>query len=93
MNVRKGLTRYLGQPTVVPSFSLVRSRVVPAGTVMSLMTIAVQEALFLIAVAASVNVQLARASRLAGAADTSAPAPRRREVSCMATILMLVENE
>lgn len=74
--------------TVVPSFSLVRSRVVPAGTVMSLMTIAEQDDLPLAAAAASLKVQLARASRLAGAADTSAPAPRRREVSCIATILV-----
>jgi hypothetical protein len=79
--------------TVVPVFNLVRSRVVPAGTVMSLIMIVVQEALPEMAAAASVNVQLARASRLAGAAATSAPAPRRREVTCMATMMPVEENE
>tara|TARA_R110002003_G_scaffold20_2_gene1061 strand:- start:15897 stop:16121 length:225 start_codon:yes stop_codon:yes gene_type:complete len=59
---------------------------------MSSMMMVVQDALFLIAVAASVNVQLARASRLAGAADTSAPALRRKEVSCMATISKFLMN-
>ena len=39
--------------------------------------------------AASVNVQLARASRPVGTADTSAPALRRRE-ALMATILLMV---
>jgi hypothetical protein len=72
---------------VVPSFKLVRSRVVPAGTVMSLMTIAAQDALALIAAAASENVQLARASRVAGAACASAAAPRTREVICIATMM------
>lgn len=76
--------------TVVPDVSLVRSRVVPAGTVMSLMTMAVQEDLPLMAAAASVNVQLARASRLAGAADTSAPALRRRELRYIATMMSIV---
>jgi hypothetical protein len=81
------MVRQIIELTVVPSFSLVKSRVVPAGTVMPLMTIAEQDALFLMAVAASVNVQLARASRLVGAAYASAPAPRRREVTCMATMM------
>lgn len=67
-NVSKGLVRQMVELTVVPVFNLVKSRVVPAGTVMPLMTIAEHDALFLIAVAASVNVQLARDSRLAGAA-------------------------
>lgn len=72
---------------MVPSFSLVRSRVVPAGTVMSLITIAEQEVLPLIAAAASENVQLARVSRAVGAAEARAPAPRRREEIWIATIL------
>jgi len=57
---------------------------------MSLITMAVQEALFLMAVAASVKVQLARASRLLGAAETNAPAPRRRERRCMVMIATAV---
>jgi hypothetical protein len=88
MRVRQFLRCAADQLTVVPSFSLVRSRVVPAGTVMSLMTIAAQDVLPLIAAAASENVQLARASRFVGDAYASAPAPRRREVTCMATIVM-----
>jgi hypothetical protein len=47
----------------------------------------------LMAVAASENVQLARVSRLDGAADTSAPAPRRREVSVKATMMNVVWKE
>ena len=78
--------------TVVPDFKPVRSRVVPAGTVMPLMTISVQEALFLIAVAASVKVHPARASRPDGAAETSAPALRSIEVRAYATIVLAVEK-
>lgn len=74
--------------TVVPDFKPVRSRVVPAGTVMPLMTMLLQEALFLIAVAASVKVQPSRASRPDGAAATSAPALRSIEVRAYATILL-----
>jgi hypothetical protein len=88
MKVRQFSRCAADQLTVVPSFSLVRSRVVPAGTVMSLMTIAAQDDLPLIAAAASENVQLARASRFVGDAYASAPALRRREVTCMATIVM-----
>lgn len=72
--------------TVVPSFSFVRSRVVPDGTATLLSTIVEQEVFDLLADAALVNVQLAaRSSSLAavvgvgaGAADTRAPAPRRK---------------
>ena len=71
----------------MPDLSFVKSRVVPAGTVIPCMTMAEQEALFLMAVAASEKVQLARVSRLEGAAETSAPAPRRREVSVKATMV------
>jgi hypothetical protein len=78
--------------TVVPVFNLVKSNVVPAGTVMSLITIAAQLAFPAIAAAASENVQPARASRLAGAAATSAPAPSKRDEVRIAT-MMSVENE
>jgi hypothetical protein len=60
---------------------------------MSLMTMAVQEALPLMAAAASENVQLARVSRLEGAAETSAPALRRRDVSAKATMMNVVWKE
>lgn len=60
---------------------------------MSLITMAVQEPLPLMAAAASLNVQVARASRLAGAADTSAPALRRREVRCIATMMSKIKTE
>jgi hypothetical protein len=91
--VNGDLVRQMIEFTVVPSFNLVKSRVVPAGTVMPLMTIAEQEALFLMAVAASVNVQLARASRLEGAAYASAPALRRKEVTCIATMMLMCYKE
>jgi hypothetical protein len=78
--------------TVVPSFNPVRSRVVPAGTVMPLITIVVQDVLPLMAAAASENVQLARASRLAGAAYASALAPRRSEEIWMATMMLETEE-
>jgi hypothetical protein len=75
--------------TVVPVFNFVRSNVVPAGTVMSLITIAAQLAFPAIAAAASENVQPARASRFAGAAATSAPAPSRREEVRIATMMSI----
>ena len=64
--------------TLVPLVSLVRSRVSPAGTVMSLRVMVEQEVLPLLAAAASVKVQEdARSSR--GAAML-APAPARSAV-------------
>ena len=50
-----------------------------------------QEVLPLMADAASVNVQLARASRPVGTADTRAPALRIRE-ALMATMLFVVDR-
>jgi hypothetical protein len=58
---------------------------------MSLMTIDAQDVLALMAAAASENVQLARASRFAGAAYASAPALRSKEVICMATMMLRTE--
>lgn len=72
--------------TVVPSWRLVKSRVDPAGTVMSLMTIEVQAALLLMTEAQSVNVQ---APRLAGAAATNALALSIKEAYCIATMMNL----
>jgi hypothetical protein len=55
------------------------------------MTIDAQDVLALMAAAASENVQLAHASRFAGAAYASAPALKRKEVICMATMMLRTE--
>lgn len=62
--------------TVVPAVKPVKSRVVPAGTVMPLRTMLVQLVLPLMALAASVKVQLARSSRTGAAWAEEAKRPR-----------------
>jgi hypothetical protein len=67
--------------TVVPLFRPVRSRVSPAGTVMSLRTMLVQADLPDLAAAAVVKVQELRTSSLASLASSGVGEPATRELA------------